>query len=83
VEATAQHHPRQDPLRRRAGHGHLERLGYDDKVVAKRLGISLRTFQRHLADIMRRIGARNRLHAGYLLRDLGIFHAKVAEQQKR
>ncbi|NGO47306.1 helix-turn-helix transcriptional regulator [Streptomyces ureilyticus] len=58
-------------------------LGYDDKVVAKRLGISLRTFQRHLADIMRRIGARNRLHAGYLLRDLEIFHEKAVEQQKR
>jgi hypothetical protein len=57
--------------------------GYDDKVVAKRLGISLRTFQRHLADIMRRIGARNRLHAGYLLRDLDIFHEKAVEQQKR
>ncbi|OLZ62603.1 hypothetical protein AV521_41525 [Streptomyces sp. IMTB 2501] len=48
--------------------------GYDDKVVAKRLGISLRTFQRHLAEVLRRIGANNRLHAGYLLRDLGVLH---------
>ncbi|MFI6054540.1 LuxR C-terminal-related transcriptional regulator [Streptomyces violascens] len=52
--------------------------GYDDKVVAKRLGISLRTFQRHLAEVLRRIGANNRIHAGYLLRDLGIFHEKCA-----
>lgn len=48
--------------------------GYDDKVVAKRLGISLRTFQRHLAEVFRRIGANNRLHAGYVLRDLDVFH---------
>ncbi|WP_413810915.1 LuxR C-terminal-related transcriptional regulator [Streptomyces sp. OE57] len=54
--------------------------GYDDKVVAKRLGISLRTFQRHLAAVLRRIGAHNRLHAGYLLRDLGILHEKRAQQ---
>jgi hypothetical protein len=46
--------------------------GYDDKVAARRLGISLRTFQRHLAEVFRRIGANNRLHAGYLLRDLGV-----------
>ncbi|MFI6685554.1 LuxR C-terminal-related transcriptional regulator [Streptomyces sp. NPDC050485] len=52
--------------------------GYDDKVVAKRLGISLRTFQRHLAEVLRRIGANNRIHAGYLLRDLGMFHEKYA-----
>ncbi|MFE9062081.1 LuxR C-terminal-related transcriptional regulator [Streptomyces violaceusniger] len=57
--------------------------GYDDKVVAKRLGISLRTFQRHLAEVLRRIGARNRLHAGYLLRDLGILQEKSARQQNR
>ncbi|ARF58789.1 LuxR C-terminal-related transcriptional regulator [Streptomyces gilvosporeus] len=54
--------------------------GYDDKVVAKRLGISLRTLQRHLAEVLRRIGASNRLHAGYLLRDLDIVHEKYARQ---
>ncbi|MFD0278268.1 LuxR C-terminal-related transcriptional regulator [Kitasatospora sp. NPDC127111] len=41
--------------------------GYEDRVIAKRLGISLRTYQRHLSEVMRRIGARSRAHAGYLL----------------
>ncbi|MFF8413036.1 LuxR C-terminal-related transcriptional regulator [Streptomyces omiyaensis] len=41
--------------------------GYEDRVIARRLGISLRTFQRHLSEVMRRIGARSRAHAGYLL----------------
>ncbi|MER7728153.1 helix-turn-helix transcriptional regulator [Streptomyces sp. NPDC096323] len=44
--------------------------GYEDKVIAKRLGMSLRTYQRHLSGIMRRIDARNRLHAGYLIHKL-------------
>ncbi|MEV8556506.1 helix-turn-helix transcriptional regulator [Streptomyces sp. NPDC051917] len=44
--------------------------GYEDKVIAKRLGMSLRTYQRHLSSIMRRIDARNRLHAGYLIHKL-------------
>ncbi|MFD8478107.1 LuxR C-terminal-related transcriptional regulator [Kitasatospora sp. NPDC059673] len=43
--------------------------GYEEKLIAKRLGMSVRTCQRHISEIMRRIGARNRLHAGYLLRD--------------
>lgn len=44
--------------------------GHEDKVIAKRLGMSLRTYQRHLSAIMSRIGARNRLHAGYLIHKL-------------
>ncbi|QMU71600.1 helix-turn-helix transcriptional regulator [Streptacidiphilus sp. P02-A3a] len=50
--------------------------GYDDKVVAKRLGISLRTFQRHLSEVLRRIGARSRLHAGYLIREHRVLEGK-------
>ncbi|GAA3486428.1 LuxR C-terminal-related transcriptional regulator [Streptomyces cremeus] len=41
--------------------------GVEDKVIARRLGMSLRTCQRHISDVMARLGARNRLHAGYLL----------------
>jgi hypothetical protein len=41
--------------------------GVEDKVIARRLGMSLRTCQRHISDVMTRLGARNRLHAGYLL----------------
>ncbi|MEV5932248.1 helix-turn-helix transcriptional regulator [Streptomyces sp. NPDC052079] len=44
--------------------------GHEDKVIAKRLGISLRTYQRHLSEIMKRMGARNRPHAGYLVHKL-------------
>ncbi|WP_416482342.1 LuxR C-terminal-related transcriptional regulator [Streptomyces sp. CL12] len=43
--------------------------GYSDRKIAQRVGLSLRTCQRHIAEIMRRIGAQNRLHAGYLLHD--------------
>ncbi|SEP97414.1 regulatory protein, luxR family [Streptomyces sp. yr375] len=46
---------------------HLLTEGLEDKVIARRLGMSLRTCQRHISDIMRRLGARNRLHLGYLL----------------
>jgi hypothetical protein len=50
--------------------------GHEDTVIAKKLGIGLRTYQRHLSEIMRRIGARNRLHAGYLIRDLGLLESE-------
>ncbi|MFG2332270.1 LuxR C-terminal-related transcriptional regulator [Streptomyces sp. NPDC048604] len=46
--------------------------GHEDTVVAKRLGMSVRTLQRHLSEIMRTIGARNRLHAGYLIHEAGL-----------
>ncbi|MFI8828806.1 LuxR C-terminal-related transcriptional regulator [Streptomyces sp. NPDC053431] len=46
--------------------------GVEDKVIARRMGLSLRTCQRHVSDLMRRIGARNRLHAGYLLARAGL-----------
>lgn len=42
--------------------------GDDDRTIARRLGIPVRTCQRHVACIMNELGARNRLHAGYLLR---------------
>ncbi|MGW7048419.1 LuxR C-terminal-related transcriptional regulator [Streptomyces avermitilis] len=41
--------------------------GEEDRRIAARLGLSLRSCQRHVAQIMKRIGARNRLHAGYLI----------------
>ncbi|MFE9255174.1 LuxR C-terminal-related transcriptional regulator [Streptomyces sp. NPDC006879] len=43
--------------------------GVEDKVIARRLGMSDRTCQRHIAEIMRAIGARNRFQAGYLIRE--------------
>ncbi|MFI9240391.1 LuxR C-terminal-related transcriptional regulator [Streptomyces sp. NPDC053079] len=46
--------------------------GHEDKVIARRLGMSQRTCQRHISEIMTRLGARNRLHAGYLLHRDGV-----------
>ncbi|WJY43275.1 LuxR C-terminal-related transcriptional regulator (plasmid) [Streptomyces sp. P9-2B-2] len=43
--------------------------GADDKVIARRLAVSVRTCQRHINEIMALIGARNRVQAGYLLRE--------------
>ncbi len=45
--------------------------GVEDKIIARRLGMSLRTCQRHIYEIMNRLGARNRLQAGYLIRQHG------------
>ncbi|MFF0063133.1 LuxR C-terminal-related transcriptional regulator [Streptomyces sp. NPDC005279] len=52
---------------------HLLVAGESDKKIAARVGLSLRTCQRHIADLMQELGARNRLHAGYLL------HEQLAE----
>ncbi|MGC4886565.1 LuxR C-terminal-related transcriptional regulator [Micromonospora sp. DT227] len=41
--------------------------GLEDRVIAQRLGMSLRSYQRHMSQIMARLGAHNRLHAGYLI----------------
>jgi DNA-binding Lrp family transcriptional regulator len=46
--------------------------GLEVAVIAKRLGVSHRTCQRHISEIMLRLGARNRLQAGYLIGQLGL-----------
>ncbi|MCX5149817.1 LuxR C-terminal-related transcriptional regulator [Streptomyces sp. NPDC048550] len=40
--------------------------GEDDRTTARALGISVRTCQRHVSDIMRRLGATSRFQLGYL-----------------
>ncbi|WP_051966855.1 helix-turn-helix domain-containing protein [Kitasatospora mediocidica] len=52
--------------------------GLDDRRIARQLGISLRTCQRRISDLMTRIGARNRLHAGYLICQQGLIEAPDA-----
>ncbi|MGI5453803.1 LuxR family transcriptional regulator [Streptomyces sp. CA-249302] len=50
--------------------GSIERMllnGLEDKVIARRLDISLRTCQRRIADLLDALGARTRLQAGYVL----------------
>lgn len=46
--------------------------GLEDRAIARRMGMSLRTCQRHVSDIMDKLGARSRLHAGFLIHELGL-----------
>ncbi|MFF9473080.1 LuxR C-terminal-related transcriptional regulator [Streptomyces roseolus] len=55
--------------------------GDDDKVIARKLGVSIRTCQRHLSEIMARLGARNRLHAGYLIHKHGLLDRSFREDE--
>ncbi|MGK5544092.1 LuxR C-terminal-related transcriptional regulator [Streptomyces sp. URMC 127] len=48
--------------------------GLEVTVIAKRLGVSHRTCQRHISEIMQRLGARNRLHAGFLIGRQGLLN---------
>ncbi|MGW7414409.1 LuxR family transcriptional regulator [Streptomyces sp. NPDC054863] len=41
--------------------------GTKDEVIARRLGMSLRTCRRHIAELMTELGADSRFQAGYLL----------------
>ncbi|MEN3584899.1 LuxR C-terminal-related transcriptional regulator [Streptomyces sp. ZYX-F-203] len=41
--------------------------GFTDTSIATRLGMSVRTCRRHIADIMEELGAQSRFQAGYLL----------------
>ncbi len=47
--------------------------GMEDRAIARRMGISLRTCQRHVSEVMDRLGARSRLQAGYLIRERRLF----------
>jgi sugar-specific transcriptional regulator TrmB/biotin operon repressor len=40
--------------------------GLKDEVIARRLGISLRTCRKHIADLFQELGAESRFQAGYL-----------------
>ncbi|WP_351226016.1 LuxR C-terminal-related transcriptional regulator [Streptomyces sp. NPDC002133] len=42
-----------------------------DEVGARDLGVSVRTYRRHVADIMQKLGAANRAHAALLARERG------------
>ncbi|MEC3974275.1 helix-turn-helix transcriptional regulator [Amycolatopsis sp. H20-H5] len=46
--------------------------GCTDEVSARRLGMSLRTYRRHVAHLMTDLGARTRFQAGLLVRDAGL-----------
>ncbi|MGW4226944.1 LuxR C-terminal-related transcriptional regulator [Streptomyces bauhiniae] len=53
--------------------------GEEDRRIAARLGLSLRSCQRHVAHIMKQIGARNRLHAGYLISQRSLLDCPIPD----
>ncbi|MFI0264042.1 LuxR C-terminal-related transcriptional regulator [Streptomyces sp. NPDC017056] len=46
--------------------------GVEDRLIARRLNMSLRSCQRHIEVIMRRLGAKTRMHAGFLVGESGL-----------
>ncbi|MEU5264170.1 hypothetical protein [Amycolatopsis sp. NPDC021455] len=56
----------------RAAIGAQLAAGCTDEVSARRLGMSVRTYRRHVANLMTELGARTRFQAGLLARDAGL-----------
>ncbi|MFD5723792.1 LuxR C-terminal-related transcriptional regulator [Streptomyces sp. NPDC127036] len=50
--------------------------GIKDEVIARRLGMSVRTCRRHIAEIMLRLGATSRFQGGYLAHRLGMVESQ-------
>jgi DNA-binding CsgD family transcriptional regulator len=46
--------------------------GLTDETISNRLGISVRTCRKHIAEIMRQVGATSRFQAGFMLGGLGL-----------
>ncbi|MFI9236664.1 LuxR C-terminal-related transcriptional regulator [Streptomyces sp. NPDC053079] len=55
--------------------------GLKDESIARRLGMSLRTTRRHIADIMETLGAESRFQAGILAARAGLTGGDEAEQK--
>jgi hypothetical protein len=53
----------------------LLQAGYKDDVAARRLGLSVRTYRRYVADLMRNMGAETRFQAGVRAAELGLLSA--------
>ncbi|WP_073919711.1 helix-turn-helix transcriptional regulator [Streptomyces sp. CB00455] len=56
--------------------------GEDDRATARALGISVRTCQRHVSDMMRRLGATSRLQLGYLVDRHGLLDAETPDSER-
>ena len=52
--------------------GRLLVLGVSNKEIARALGIEVVTVKRHVGNILRKLGARNRTQAAMLLRDVAL-----------
>jgi len=50
----------------------LLNAGYKDDAAARQLGLSVRTYRRHVAEIMRALGAASRFQAGARAAKLGL-----------
>ncbi|CAO0833555.1 hypothetical protein SMICM17S_06961 [Streptomyces microflavus] len=57
--------------------------GHVDEVVARKMGISVRTCRSHIAKLMQTLGATSRTHLGALLVESGIVETTAAEQPLR
>ncbi|MFD0383713.1 helix-turn-helix transcriptional regulator [Streptomyces stramineus] len=68
-----------DRLRRDSGMEILRLLGegYTDEAAARELDISVRTYRRRVADIMRLLGARSRFQAGVHASGIGLLPGGV------
>ncbi len=58
-------------------------LGLKDEPAARRLGVSLRTYRRYVADIMARLGVTTRFQIGARAAELGLLTASVNSHLER
>ncbi|MFJ8018350.1 response regulator transcription factor [Streptomyces sp. NPDC096339] len=52
-----------------------------DETAARRLGVSVRTYRKHLATLMRRLGAANRVEAALLAHEKGWPNQRPARER--
>lgn len=55
------------------------RCGHKDDVAARQLGLSVRTYRRHVADLLRDLGAASRFQAGVRAAELGLYSTPRAK----
>lgn len=61
----------------------LMRAGASDASAARVMGVSIRTYHRHVADLMKRLGATTRFQAGSLAAERGWFRSSAAPSADR
>lgn len=59
------------------------REGYIDEVAARELSMSVRTYRRHVAEIMRILGANSRFQAGVFAAEAGLLRTTERGQEKQ
>ncbi|MFE9644256.1 LuxR family transcriptional regulator [Streptomyces sp. NPDC006365] len=58
------------------------REGYIDEVAARELSMSVRTYRRHVAEIMRLLGANSRFQAGVFAAEAGLLRSERGQEQQ-